>query len=728
MLRHVARTALAIALLSGCGGGGSGQNANLPAVTTPPPVVVPTSGPGGQTTFKIIVPSASSASSTRAAKRVNAQTPVVQSLTMSIASAATRQVVHNQTIDVTSSSPGCSAAQAQTVCVVTVTLQAGSYVATIATYSATAASGTRLSAGQQVAFGVEQGGSNQVGLTLGGLPAAFRLTPLSSSVGGSQSSGFTLTGIYSLPRAFNIVAVDASHNVVVGPQAPTFAMASTSGSFSIGQPAPAAPNVFSVTPAGTQNATAQLSASATLPAPASCSQTGVTCSAKVSLTFAPYAGDDWITFARNFQRTAQQTQTTGISASTVSGLKQRWTTQVVGGIYASPLVWNGNVIVSTASGFVYDLSAATGATLWSSAKLHYTGTGTPTLDPDDGLILVGAHPAGSYPSELYALRLSNGSVAWHEQLPGSIRAQAVYANGRFYEGWGGGDHPACLNGGVTALDAKSGAREWTWITNTTTNPGGGGGVWGALAYDGKNLYFGTGNTCSPTPDMQGAVAVSLSGVTVWQYIADPDINDDGDTGGGVMLQNGTATFINKNGSYYNLNAATGAKNWATPLGAGDGAGGFASPGTDGSMTVIGAGEFAATAASYAPSARSADLDRLFCIPHGAKPNDVVSGFTSRLVGVTSTGAVQWKIPMQSRIVNYVAVNDGLAFVGLDTNMDALDINTGSVIWSFANPVGTLFDAGPVVVPSGLYIADERGNVYAFSLPVPASASPATRSK
>jgi len=64
-------------------------------------------------------------------------------------------------------------------------------------------------------------------------------------------------------------------------------------------------------------------------------------------------------------------------------------------------------------------------------------------------------------------------------------------------------------------------------------------------------------------------------------------------------------------------------------------------------------------------------------------------------------------------------------VGLDTNMDALDINTGSVIWSFANPVGTLFDAGPVVVPSGLYIADERGNVYAFSLPVPASASPAT---
>ena len=57
---------------------------------------------------------------------MNAQTPVVQSLTMSIASAATRQVVHNQTIDVTSSSPGCSAAQAQTVCVVTVTLQAGS--------------------------------------------------------------------------------------------------------------------------------------------------------------------------------------------------------------------------------------------------------------------------------------------------------------------------------------------------------------------------------------------------------------------------------------------------------------------------------------------------------------------------------------------------------------------------------------------------------------------------
>ena len=80
--------------------------------------------------------------------------------------------------------------------------------------------------------------------------------------------------------------------------------------------------------------------------------------------------------------------------------------------------------------------------------------------------------------------------------------------------------------------------------------------------------------------------------------------------------------------------------------------------------------------------------------------------------------------MQSRIVNYTAVNNELAWVGLDTNMDALDIHTGAVIWSFANPVGALFDAGPVIVPSGVYLADEAGNVYAFSLP--AAVTPAAQ--
>jgi len=223
--------------------------------------------------------------------------------------------------------------------------------------------------------------------------------------------------------------------------------------------------------------------------------------------------------------------------------------------------------------------------------------------------------------------------------------------------------------------------------------------------------------------MQGVVAVSLHGATVWQFIADPSMADDGDTGGGVMVQNGTATFINKNGNLYNLNASNGSKNWSTPLGALDGAGGFASPGSDGSMTVIGAGEFADTAATS--PARSADLDRLFCDLH-RKPWDVVNGFSSRLEGISATGAVRWTIPMKSRIVNYAAVNNGLAWEGLDANMDAIDINTGSVLWSFADPAGAVFDAGPVVVPSGLYFADEAGNVFAFSLPSGSAAASSLR--
>jgi hypothetical protein len=716
-------------LAAGCSGGG-GSHSILPQTAQP---AVDTQVPGSATpqnaTITISIPKkkAASAIARVAPKYVS---PATQSLSLAITD-STQKVVYSQTTNLLPTSPGCSTTASATLCTIKLSLVPGTYQASITTFSGTGGTGLRLSQGQNEVVTIVQGGPNVIGLTLYGIPAGLVVRPLSAAVIESQAHNFTLGGIYATPRSFNVVAVDAAGNTIVGNGAPTFAVASSNAAFTTVQPTSQAPNTFSLTPPGTQNASTQITVTASFADPTTCALSGAVCTTQAAIAYKPFSNDDWITFAHDFRRTGQETRPTSITASTVSQLSKRWSVKLPSaGIYASPLVWNGNVIVSAYSpAVVYDLSAATGAILWSR-PLSLTGTGTPTIDTDDGLILVGAHPAGATPSALTALRISNGSIAWQENLPGTIRAQAVYAHGTFYEGWAGSDHPTCVNGGVTALDAKTGAREWTFITNTLTNPGGGGGVWGALAYDGTNLYFGTGNTCSHSPDMQGAVALSTSGATVWQFIADPNIGDDGDTGGGILVQNGTATFINKNGTYYNVNAATGAKIWSTPLGAGDGAGGFASAGTDGSMTVIGAGEFGAgtPAASPASSVRSMDLDRLFCPldgkPGHKKPNDVVNGFTSKLEGVSSTGVVEWTIPMQSRIVNYTAVNNELAWVGLDTNMDALDIHTGAVIWSFANPVGALFDAGPVIVPSGVYLADEAGNVYAFSLP--AAVTPAAQ--
>jgi outer membrane protein assembly factor BamB len=78
--------------------------------------------------------------------------------------------------------------------------------------------------------------------------------------------------------------------------------------------------------------------------------------------------------------------------------------------------------------------------------------------------------------------------------------------------------------------------------------------------------------------------------------------------------------------------------------------------------------------------------------------------------------------MAFRIDTYAAIDNSVVIAGMASNLQALDINTGAILWSYANPYGKLFEPGPVVVPSGVYTMDETGEVYAFSLP--AAAAPA----
>ncbi len=710
--------ALGAALAAACSGGGGGSPSLLP-----PPGPIASNSPL-TATLSISVPKRSRAASRAERLGPSYVSPATQSLSVKIVSAATKETAFSRTVNLTPESPGCTTTVAATVCRIAILILPGAYLVDVATYSGLNGTGSVLSQGQDESVTIAQGKSNAIGLTLYGIPASVRVQAVSTFVGGSQKSGFTLSGIYPDPRVFNVVALDAAGNTIVGTGSPSFSVASSNAAFSISPPTAQASNTFSVTPVGTQDATASLTVRASFADATTCKQSDAACSAKVGVNFDPFAADDWITFAHDFRRTGEQTQETGLTVATVPGLKQRWAVKLPAGVYASPLVYKGNVIVSTRAGTVYDLSADTGAIIWSAnvpaTQFPQSGKGALTLDTDDGLILVGENPPNTpEPSPVAALRVTDGDLAWQETLPGLVRSAAVYAGGRFYEGWSGGDRPGCINGGVTALDARTGAQDWTWLTNPILNPGGGGGIWGAIGYDGTNLYFGTGNTCSVTADMQGAAAVSLSGTTVWSFVADPDVNDDSDTGSSVMLENGTATLMNKNGSLYNLEAATGKVNWSTPLGAVNGMGGFASPGGDGSTIVVGAGFFPEEG-----SARGPESGRVSC-PIRSSPNRIMPGYTSKLVGVGTTGEVRWTIAMQNGIVNSATVSDGIAWEGMDTRMDAIDIHTGSILWSFSDPSAVRFDAGAIVVPSGLYIADREGTVYALSLPA-ASASSASR--
>ena len=423
------------------------------------------------------------------------------------------------------------------------------------------------------------------------------------------------------------------------------------------------------------------------------------------------AGDDWITFAHDYQRTGFQAQNAGITAANVATLVPRWKTLVNDEIYASPLVYNGNVIIVTLLGTVYDLSSKDGSIIWQRT-IGGEVRATPSID--NNTVFVSNRLADAkgnpLPSWMFALHLSDGSLAWQAQVDGLTHGSPLVASGVVYVGTSGGDPEiGCHDGGVTALSETTGAQIWNWKVNP--DPQGGGSSWGALAYDGQHIYLGTGNTCeNPWPTANGIVALTTGGQLAWatSEVNNATYNQDDDTGSGVTLWYGRATFMNKNGTLYTVNAANGKPVWNTALGAVDQQGGFATATTDGSTLFAGAGLVASSSAASKKGHPAVD-DWKRRHEKGWYP-----GYVSYLRALDVNGRILWSKQMQNWIVSYAAVTNGLVFAGLDTNLTALDPKTGNVLWSYASP--NIFEAGPVIVPSGVYAADASGYVYAFALP------------
>lgn len=220
-MHRVRRGFAAVALiLSGCAGSGSHASL-LPATNVP----APASAAGkGSAKFVINIPQ-KTAQSVRTPKFVS---PATQSMTISVTQGA-HTVVAPQTINLTPSSPGCAAGLAGTQCTQIFNLGAGTYVANVTAYDSQNGAGNQLSTAQGVAFTVAENTSNVVPLTLSGVPAQVVPTYLGSG-------------------QFSVVAQDADGNFIVGPGAPTYTVAKSSGSdlVTITQPTASAPNAFSL--------------------------------------------------------------------------------------------------------------------------------------------------------------------------------------------------------------------------------------------------------------------------------------------------------------------------------------------------------------------------------------------------------------------------------------------------------------------------------------------------
>jgi len=141
---------------------------------------------------------------------------------------------------------------------------------------------------------------------------------------------------------------------------------------------------------------------------------------------------------------------------------------------------------------------------------------------------------------------------------------------------------------------------------------------------------------------------------------------------------------------------------------------WASPSTDGTVTIVGTGEYSNTASSIR---RVGDADDFCPMPgtsHSRRPSRSVPGYHSTINGFNAAGQQLWRRRTTEIPADYAAISNGVAVYEADSTVIAVNSKTGVGLWTY--PTSGTVDAGPAIVPSGVYAVDKSGNVYAFSVP------------
>ena len=217
-------TALAALAVAGCSSGA----ASLPHV--PVPGAAPRGAAHAPASFLVKVPQGGSVS-VQSTRRPRYVSPATQSVQITVNPGPSQQSIE---ADLTPSSPNCTVPQpiSYLTCSVPLALAAGTYSANFVTYDKTGGAnggGSRLSETDGVAFTISANGGDQIGVTLGGVPASLTVAAAPASTGRVlQPAGFAQLGITGLRQQWlSVNVLDADGDVIVGPGSATLAVTSS---------------------------------------------------------------------------------------------------------------------------------------------------------------------------------------------------------------------------------------------------------------------------------------------------------------------------------------------------------------------------------------------------------------------------------------------------------------------------------------------------------------------
>ena len=206
-----------------------------------------------------------------------------------------------------------------------------------------------------------------------------------------------------------------------------------------------------------------------------------------------FSSADWPQFRRDDQRTGNNPNQTLITKANVSTLAPKWISDTRGGMFASPIIFNGEVYKADLGGHILELNEATGATAWTFLSVDGAGfISTPAYS--NGVLYEGTVKGG-----FYAVDAATGALKFQYPpviLNSSFESSALVAGGAVYVGVTNLDEES--NGCIAGDQFVAFSPQSPTIVNslTITPPGSiGASVWSSPMIDPSGYaYVATGNT------------------------------------------------------------------------------------------------------------------------------------------------------------------------------------------------------------------------------------------